>query len=510
MNTLHSLFNESAARSPDQIALIFGEYKIAYGLLQESVRRLAAGLRGLGIEKGDRIAVMLPNVPHYYISAYAAFELGAVLVPINIMNEEAEITHVLADSGARILITWSGFKSQIAAAFERSTACEHLLLLGDRIPKNSIALTRLIANSRPIEELPAVEGTDLGTINYTSGIADTALGAELTHEAQIANANTCREMFRITPEERIIAVMPLFHPLGQTLSLNLPMIVGASVVLVPRFDSAEITGLLHEHSVTFMAAVPKMFKSLLEAEQTRASDSPSSLKYCLCYGGSVAEKIRSAFEEKFNTVVLETFGLTEAGPLVTSQRIDRDRKAGSAGLPLLGTEVMIRDESGSQLLPNQSGQVWIKSPSLMSGYYNRPEETARRLKDGWLFTGDMGYLDEDHYLYIQEREEDIFIKGGFQIYPSEIENVLRQHEAVAEAAVVGVPDATHGSEVKAFVIAEPEQEIKVEQLQQFCSNALPVYKSPKYIEIVRDLPRSPTGRVLKRVLRNTPGKTGAV
>ena len=503
--TVSSIFEKTVDKKPEQVALVFGDHKIEYGLLRESINRLAQGLLDLGIQKGDRIALMLPNVPHFCISYYAILKLGAVVVPINIMYDNNNIKHILLDCGAKVIITWVGFKSQVINAVKEAPQCERIIFLGNRIPSDTTALTTLIAKSAPIDRDAEVTGEDLAVINYTSGVADVALGAALTHEAMIANAMTCREMFLITSEDKCIAVLPLFHPLGQTLVMNASFFIGATAVLVPRFSPEGTIDLVQKNGVTLMAAVPGMFQGLVETDVE--SGAMPTLKYCICYGGTLSKSLSQAFENKFDSLVLQAFGLTEAGPLVTANRTDRDRKVDSVGLPLVGVDVRIQDETGAHLLPKQSGEIWIKSPSLMKFYYNNGEQTDKRLKDGWLFSGDIGYLDEDYYLFIQERKEDIIVKGGFHIFPTEIERLLLSHPAVAEAAVVGVADSIQGAEVKAFVVLKKDQSVKAEELFAFCSESLPVYKSPKFIEFVHNLPKSSTGRVLKRMLRITGEKT---
>jgi len=496
--TLTALFDKTANKMPEQIALVFNEHKIEYGRCQEAINRLAQGLKELGIEKGDRVAIMLPNVPHFCISYYAILRLGAVAVPVNIMFPQQEIRYILRDSGAKAIIAWYGFAPEVMPAVEDSI-CKEILFLGNKVPKGTRALTMLMAKSRPISNAPEVSEGDLAVINYTAGISDEALGAELTHSALTANASTCREMFRISSGERIISVLPLFHPLGQTLVMNASFLAGATVVLVPRFEPEQVLKTIEENNVTFLAGVPDMFRALVGVE---SGVSIPSLKYCLSYGGRLSNDLIQEFETRFDALILEAYGLTEAGPLVTTNRLDRDRKIGSVGLPLFGVEIQIRDEEGNILKPKESGEIWIKSPSVMRGYYNRPEESAKRLKDGWLFTGDMGYLDEYHYLFIQERKDDIIVKGGFHIYPIEVEDIILQHEAVEEVAVIGVPDQIQGSEVKAVIVTRKGHSVTGEEIVEFCRQYLPVYKTPKYIEFREALPKSATGRVLKRALRN--------
>ncbi len=498
MGTLVELLKNTAVQLPKQTALIFGENRIDYGLLLEASKRLAGGLSALGIQKGDRVALMLPNVPHFCISYFGILEIGGIVVPVNIMSSREEIQHQLKDSGASAMITWSGFQNLAIVLKEMCPECKNILFLGDNIPTGTLALTRVISESQPLETEIEINETDIAVINYTTGIADVPLGAELTHSSLYSNAITCSEMFRFTPEDKMLAVLPLFHPLGQTLVMNSSFSRGCSVALMPRYSPDEIIQTVNSHKITFMAAVPGIFTNLIE--DTQEAQLPS-LKYCMNYGGKLPQEVIDVFEEKYHAVILQAYGLTEAGPLVTSVRLDSDRKANSVGLPLMGVEIQIRDDRGNQLRPFQSGEIWTKSQNIMNGYYNKPEETRKRLQNGWLFTGDVGYIDDNHYLYVQERKENIIVKGGFIIFPHEVEKVLLEHADVMEAAVIDVPDDVQGSEVKAYVVLKDGKNLMPDELIKFCRHTLPVYKTPKYIEFCASIPKSPTGRVLKRVLR---------
>ncbi len=499
LQTLNSQFKSTANKMPEQIAVVINETRIEYGRLLEAILRLANGLKSLGVQKGDRVAIMLPNVPHFIISYYGILELGAVVVPINIMFKKEDIAYQLSDSGATILIAWIGFKSHVLPAVQSSPTIKETLFLGEKIPRGTKSLTQLIAASQPYQEQIELGENDLAVINYTSGVADVPLGAELTHGALAANATVCKEMYRITSQENVLAVLPLFHPLGQTLLMHASFLAGAMIVLLPRFSVEDIAKAILEHKVTFMAGVPGIYQNLNEANVDWTG---SVLRYCVSYGGKLSQDIIHSFEEKLNAILLQAYGLTEAGPLVSANRIHRDRKDQAVGLPLMGTEIHIRNHQGNLLRPNNSGEIWVHSPSIMRGYYNHPEETNKRLQDGWLFTGDMGYLDEEHYLYIEERKEDIIFKDGFEIFPHEIEEILKQHSAISEVAVVGIPDATHGTEIKVYIVLKKNESITQDELFQLCRSDLPLYKCPKNFEFCSELPKSSTGRTLKRVLRN--------
>lgn len=488
--------------------MVFGTQTIEYHRLITAVNRLAQGLLSEGIQRGDRVALLLPNLPHFAISYYAIQRIGAVVVPLNLLSKEEEIIALLQHSSARAIIAWGGFTAQIQHLLPQVPECRLWLVLGEQIPAGAHSLTRLIAHSSELSGAAEVEPDALAVINYISGGSEEALGAEFTHAALLASASTYSEMFRITTDDRSLAVLPLFHPLGQTLVMNAAFYAGGTMVLQPRFVAEEVAHVLQTQQITFLAAVPDMYRILTALP---APEPPvTSLKCCVSYGGQLPNDVLTTFEEHYHTLLLETYGFTEAGPLVTANRINRDRKPGSVGLPLVGVELKILDEEGSQLRPNQSGEIWVKSPGLMQEYYNKPDKTLQRLRDDWFFSGDIGYLDDEHYLYVQERKEDVITKGGFQIFSFEVEEVLSAHPAIAEAAVVGVADAQQGQEVKAFVVLRDGQTVTREALISHCRQSLPVYKAPKWIDFVSALPKTPTGRVLKRKLRSdAPPRTAA-
>ncbi|HOT97834.1 MAG TPA: AMP-binding protein [bacterium] len=485
---------------PENCAMVFGSHRIEYRRFYSAVCRLAAGLQSLGIQRGDRVALHLPNVSHFCISYYALLHIGAVVVPLNILSREAELTAILQHSGCRAIISWTGFTAQVQSALTQARECTLWLLLGDTMPRSALSLTQLIARSPEQSYDPVSSPDDLAVINYLAGSAEEALGAEFTHAALVASATTYSEMFRMTVDDRILAVLPLFHPLGQTLVMHGTFYTGATLVLQPRFVAAEVVAALRDHRITYLAAVPDMFKIL---SQLGPPDPPvTTLKYALSYGAQLQPGVVEAFEANFHCHLLEAYGFTEAGPLVTSARINRERKPGSSGLPLLGVEVRILNEEGVQLRPHQSGEIWVKSPSMMQGYHNKPDRTLQRLRDDWFFSGDIGYLDDEHYLFVQERKEDIITKGGFQIFSFEVEEILARHPAIAEAAVVGIPDPTQGQEVKAVLVLRPGVTLSRDELITWCREYLPVYKTPRYIEFVSALPKTTTGRILKNKLRS--------
>jgi len=440
------------------------------------------------------VAIMLPNVPHFCISYYAALYIGAVVIPLNFLNSPEEISRQLEECDVKAFILWQGFSH---FSDHIPSQCQ-TFVLGDHIPAGSHSLTKVLSSSAPLTTPEHVNDDDLAVINYTSGIAHVALGAELTHGALAANTTICKDMFPLESIDRVLTVLPLFHPMGQSFVMHTALTSGASIILLPRVSSHDILSATEKHKATFLVLVPDALKAL---NQEEPQTSFPELRYCISYGGLLTDETMHEFENIYDTLVLKAYGLTEAGALVAATRAHLERRTNSVGIPLMGVELQIRDSRGNILHPNQNGEIFVKSPGLMRKYINNTEETEKRFVDGWLRTGDVGYLDLEHYLYILDRKDNIISKGGFEIYPKEIENLLLEFPGIEQVAVVGINDYVYGQEVKAFIVMKDGAECKWEDLYGFCKNSLPLYKCPQYIEFVDEIPKSSTGRVLKRILR---------
>lgn len=498
MITLVSLFDKAAEKNPDHIAYIFGDNKIEYGKIQEAVNRLVQGFVSLGVAKGDRIAVMLPNVPHFPISYYAIQKAGAIVVPINFTLAKEKIIKILEDCNPRILIAWTGFGLQLLAELVSGAKIEKLILLGQEIPHDSLSLTQLIANSRPWQGPVEIDPSDTAMISYTAGITSAQKGVELSHYAMATGAQSCQEIFKLSGPDVVAVVLPLFMSVVQALTINLALTSNSTVVLQPKIHAEEIAVSLINNRVTFLPALPGVFAAL---EKLTMDVSQNHLNYCVCFGGPIPEDLLRNFESKFNAFIFEGYMMTEVAALITCNRIDRERKIGSVGLPVFGTELQIVSEHGQFLPPGESGEILVRSNSVMKGYYKNPEASAQVIKNSWFNTGDIGRVDDDHFFYIEERKSDVITKGGFRVFPSEIESALMKHPAVKEAAVIGIPDDMTGEEVKAFVVLQPDANIGSKELIAYCMESLSRYKCPKYIDFIETLPRSMTGRVLRRKLR---------
>jgi long-chain acyl-CoA synthetase len=505
LGLLNRQFETAAKKNPNEIAIIFGDFQIDYRKLNNAIQRFASGLARLGIKQGDRVALLLPNVPHYIICYYGILHLGATVVPLSVTISKEELDYYLTDCGATALVGWTGLKSTILNAVQKSNNCKDVIFLGQSIPSNTHSLTSLIASAEPLKYGIETPGDTFSIINYTSGVADVALGAEMTQGAISSSAMTCQEEFFMSSDDSVMAVLPLSHPLGQTLMMHATFTAGATCVLLPKYSINAVAESIDKNGVTNLPGVPGIFKSLLEYKNENGSF--ETLKYCISYGGRLEEDSIKEFEDRFHCILFKAYGLTETAAIISANRIHKERKHNAVGLPILGTEIEIRTNQVFLASSNKIGEIWVNGPTVMIGYHNKPEETANKLIDGWLFTGDVGYLDDDFILFVIERKEDIIEKDGFEIFPREIEEVIKRNDAISEIAIVGVPDYAHGTEVKAFVVLKKDQNMTREDLFQFCKGSLPLYKCPQHIEFCKEIPKSATGRVLKKVLRKSVNKS---
>ncbi|MGW8761052.1 long-chain-fatty-acid--CoA ligase [Streptomyces sp. NPDC055815] len=488
MANLAGFLVETAARQPERPALRLGEQVITYAELDERSARAAALLRSEGVRPGDRVALMLPNVPEFVVLYYGVLRAGAVVVPMNPLLKTRETEFHLADSGAVRLFEWyqaPGEGAQgAAAAGVRHTAVE---------PAEFAAT---LARHEPLPEVADAGDEDMAVLLYTSGTTGRPKGAVLSHAGLRHNTevNTVH-IQEMTPEDVVVGCLPLFHIFGQICTMSAAVRSGASLVLIPRFDPGAVLAAVARERATVFEGVPTMYAALLQ----HSSDADvSTLRMCISGGASLPVEILHGFERRFGCPVLEGFGMSETSPVVTFNHPDRPRKAGSIGTPIRDVEVRLLDDKGQDVAPGEIGELAVRGPNLMKGYWNRPEETEAAIPDGWLRTGDLARADEDGYLYIVDRKKDMIIRGGYNVYPREIEEVLHEHPAVALAAVVGVPHAELGEEVAAAVVLRPGAEATPEDLREYVKDRVAAYKYPRRVWLVDALPLGPSGKILKR------------
>ncbi|MFJ9249632.1 long-chain fatty acid--CoA ligase [Streptomyces sp. NPDC101776] len=488
MANLAEFLVRTAARRPERPALRLGTNITTYAELDEQSARAAALLRAEGVRPGDRVALMLPNVPEFVVLYYGALRTGAIVVPMNPLLKERETAYHLTDSGAVLLFEWHQAPGEggqgAAAAGVRHMAVE------------SSSFAALLAGHEPLTEVAPTAGDDVAVLLYTSGTTGKPKGAALTHGGLRHNTEVNGVYVqRMTSEDVVVGCLPLFHIFGQICAMSVAVRSGASLTLIPRFDPQTVLDAVTRDRATVFGGVPTMYAALLH-HPTQAD--VSTLRMCVSGGASLPVEVLRGFEERFGCPVLEGFGMSETSPVVTFNHLDRPRKAGSIGTPIQDVEVRLLDEKGQDVSADEIGELAVRGPNLMKGYWNRPEETAVAIPDGWLRTGDLARRDEDGYFYIVDRKKDMIIRGGYNVYPREIEEVLHEHPAVALAAVVGVPHQQLGEEVAAAVVLRPGAQATPEELRQYVKDRVAAYKYPRAVWLMDRLPMGPSGKVLKR------------
>lgn len=501
---LATALRESRLSHPGKPLCHLGDLTVTYGRADEASGRIAATLRGLGLRRGAKVAVQLPNVPQFLFTYYGILKAGLVMVPLNPLLKAAEIAYHLQDSEAELLIAHEDFAAEAVKGAELAGGVGTYVVH----PPGS---DRRIAGTRPYDELYAADDTgetaptsadDTAVLLYTSGTTGRPKGAELTHFQLHMNCTVSGELFGFRPDDIALAVLPLFHVFGLSSVLNMAVRHGGTLALVPRFETGAVLDALERHRCTVFAGVPTMYAALLQAD-TGTRDL-GALRVGVSGGAAMPGEVIRAFEEKFpGVVILEGYGLSETASTATFNISAEQRKVLSIGKPIWGVEVRIVDASGTELPPGPEhvGEILVRGHNVMKGYYRRPEETAETLRDGWLHTGDLGHRDEDGYFFVVDRKKDLVIRGGYNVYPREVEEVLHTHPAVAEAAVIGRPDDRLGEEVIAVVSLKRGTAATAEDLTAHCKERLAAYKYPREIRIVAELPKGPTGKILKKALR---------
>lgn len=495
-------------------AFVYGETRLTYEYFTNVVKRLAAGFAGLGLQPGERVALMMPNLLQFPLAYYALLTAGAQVVPINILSRESEIEAILSETQVAGIVAWEGFGRYLLPAAQKTPSCRLYIMLGALTaeqqeslkPHTVVELTKLVTESqtpikhaRPGPEEPAM-------ILYTSGTTGAPRGVVLSHENAAAAVLSCWEAFNINHEHRFAAALPLFHGLGHLLTMNVALAAGACCVLMPRINAAEIIGTITREKITHFVAVPSMLPLLLEGEagqdEAAKSDDPlGSLQVFLVSGAHLDDRLRDALLQRLGRPIYEGYGVAECPPLITTNRPDIALKPGSVGKQLPGLEVTIFDANGFELPPGQVGEIVVRGGAVMQGYYNRPEETQHALREGWLLTGDLGWMEPSGYLHLVDRKKDVIRKGGFYVFSQEVERCLISHPQIRECAVVGASDQVLAEEVKAYIVLRENEKATKEDLASFCAARLEAYKIPQHFEFCTDLPHGPTGKILKRMLR---------
>jgi long-chain acyl-CoA synthetase len=502
---LAAILAETARRAPERTALIFGADRIAYGRLWEETKAYAGALRGLGVGRGDRVALLLPNVPDFPRAYFAVLSLGAIVVPVHALLKAEEIAYVLTDSGASQFIV----AAPLLAEGAKGAALAGVPVLSVMVPDDAVAqapfprLEDLARQAQPITQYEFLPPTATATILYTSGTTGTPKGAQGSHFSLVEHVNTLLTgAIDLSEDDVVLGCLPLFHTFGQMCVMNVAFRCAASVVLVPKFDGATALALLNAHQCTIMTGVPTMYIALLEAAKTNPERPP--LRYGLSGGAALPLAVIERMAEEFRIEVHEGYGLTETSPVATFNHYGRPTRPGTIGQPLWGTQVIIADAELDdhivELPRGELGEICVRGHNVFKGYLNRPDADAEAVVEGWFRTGDLGTMSDDDYVTIVDRKKDMIVRNGYNVYPREVEEVLARHDAVSGCAVYGVPDPVHQQEVVAAVTLMPGASVEPAELIDFVKEKVAPFKYPRQIEIVDALPLGPSGKVLKRVL----------
>lgn len=526
---LPDTLRNTAQKYPDRVALHFMGFEMTFKQLYEAVLKLANYLRELGIEKGDRVAIMLPNTPQAVISFYGVLFAGGVVVETNPMYTERELAYQLKDSGAKAIIALEILYPRIKRV-EGETDLEHIIITAIKdylpFPKNLIypiiqkrqygfsvkvehkgnqhLFTEIMKRSIPDElDVTFDVNHDMACLQYTGGTTGFPKGVMLTHKNLIANAKMCDVwlMRGNNGNDVVLGALPFFHVYGLTTVMILSVMNGAKMVLIPKPEPETLLKAIESQQVTLFPGAPTMYIGLLNHPDLEKYDL-SSIEYCISGSAPLPKEVQDKFEKATGGIIVEGYGLTESSPVTHANPLDREkRRIGSIGLPWPDTDAAVVSlENDEKLPPGEIGEIIVKGPQVMMGYWNRPEETEMTLKNGWLYTGDIGYMDEDGYFYIVDRKKDMIIASGFNIYPREIEEVLYEHSAIKEVAVAGVPDPYRGETVKAYIVLKEGAKVTEEELDRFCRERLAAYKVPRIYEFRDELPKTTVGKILRRQL----------
>ena len=527
---LASMVSHHARLAPQKEAIVWGDVRMTYGRLDAMSNQVAHALTEMGIGHGDKVALSCPNLPFFPVIYYGIMKAGAAVVPLNVLFKPREVAYHLSDSDAKAVFVFEGTDELplgkcVKEAFDQVETCEHLIVITKRCLMNTTAevtdaepdqnsehqtLMQIMAGKAEKFETYPTAPSDTCAILYTSGTTGKPKGAELTHLNLMSNVTTTYlthlPMIDFTEDgqKTVLITLPLFHTTGQTVQMNTHVYGGNRIVLLPRFEPKPTLEAMVNEKVNFWVGVPTMYWALLNyVEETDydISHVKESMKVCTSGGAPMPVEVMRAFEKKFEVRVREGYGLSETSPLATFNHFEKQSKPGSVGQAIFGVDVRCFDENDNEVASGERGEIVIRGTNVMKGYYKRPEATAEAFRSGWFHTGDIGIIDEDGYLSIVDRKKDMILRGGYNIYPRELEEVIITHPAVSLCAVIGVADQRLGEEVKAFVVLKQGAELSEAEFTDWCKEQFAANKYPRYVEFRSELPIGGTGKIFKRALK---------
>ncbi len=487
---LAGILIETAEEQGDHVAFKLDDIELTYHQLECASARVAHLLKSKGLEPGDRVGLMLPNVPYFPGIYYGILRAGGVVVPMNVLLKGREVQYYLEDPGAKLLFAWFDFAE--AAEEGASGAGTEVILVKPG------EFEQLIGQQEEDRDDPERSTDDTAVILYTSGTTGKPKGAELTHANLLRNCRTTSGFAEFDENEVLLGALPLFHSFGQSCTMNSAVCAGSTVTMLPRFDPEKALEIIERDKVTVFQGVPTMYNAMLHAERADSTDT-STLRICMSGGAAIPVELIRGFEGKFGCAILEGYGLSETSPVASFNHPDKERKPGSIGTPIEGVEMQVWDDQGNEVPQGEVGEIVIRGHNVMKGYWDRPEATEEAItEDGWFRSGDMAKVDEDGYFFIVDRKKDLIIRGGYNVYPREVEEVLYEHPAIQEAAVVAVPDESLGEEVGAAVVLKQGESLEADEVKQYVKSQVAAYKYPRKVWFVDELPKGPTGKILKR------------
>ncbi|PWW27777.1 long-chain acyl-CoA synthetase [Cytobacillus oceanisediminis] len=512
MNLTQQL-HETAKKMGNKPAYYFMDQSSTYAELDGAVTKFADGLSKLGVKKGDHVALVLGNSPHFVIGLYGALRLGATVIPINPIYTPDEIGYIVNNADVKAVVTLDLLVPLFEKVHKALPKVEHFIICdtpqGQASELDSASLlvyskmksfTQLVASGDLEFRGPELEEDETAVILYTSGTTGKPKGAMLTHKNLYSNAKDVSDYLHISEDDRVITTLPMFHVFCLTVALNAPLMNGATILIDPKFSPKEIFRIAQKYEPTVFAGVPTMYNFLLQYQDGNPEDL-QSLRLCISGGAAMPVALLQGFEKKFNVMISEGYGLSEASPVTCFNPLDKPRKTGSIGQSIVNVENKVINELGEEVPVGEVGELIVRGPNVMKGYYKLPEETAATIRDGWLYTGDLAKMDEEGYFYIVDRKKDLILVGGYNVYPREVEEVLYNHEDVVEVAVLGVPDPNLGEAVRSYVVSK-NPKLTEEQLLIYCAEHLAKYKVPSSIDFLDELPKNTTGKILRRALKN--------
>lgn len=513
MLNLALMLEGTAERLPSREAVVLGDTRLSYAQLNGAANQVANLLIESGIRPGDRVALSCPNLPYFPIVYYGILKAGAVVVPLNVLLKAGEIAYHLQDSDAKAYFCFEGTSdlplgTEGWQGYGQAAGCDNFFLItaDPQAPtpiEGATTLGSALAGRAPRFETVTTQATDTAVILYTSGTTGQPKGAELSHANMVMNALTSWRLFGSVDHDVHLVTLPLFHSFGQTVQMNAGLGGGATLVLLPRFDAGTALTLMERERVTFFAGVPTMYWGLLNVGQERITPAiAANLRMAISGGAALPVEILEQVEKVYGVRIREGYGLSETSPVASFNHPGRMAKPGSIGQPIWGVQLRLIDAEWNEVPEGESGEIAIRGHNVMKGYHGRPDATAEVLRDGWFRTGDIARRDEDGYYFIVDRAKDMVVRGGFNVYPREIEEIVMTHPDVSLAAVVGVPHESHGEEVKAFVIRKPGCQLTEDELVNWCKERMASYKYPRVVEFRDELPMTSTGKILKRKLRD--------